>query len=165
MRRARQPTPRDESAKRRRPRGSGGRLPWIPAPRLRGNKLRGNDVNCKSEILGPRLLGASCAFHLKSEILDLRFPGAARRHLEPHPPVPPQRSGEQVARTAGFAVRGSSTGPRKSRGPQARPVALPPGVIRQASLSQGDGRQAGRRLWACPPKRLRRQAAGRRSAL
>jgi hypothetical protein len=50
---------------------------------------------------------------------------------------------------------GSSTGPRKSRGPQARPVALPPGVIGQA----------GRRLWACPAKRLRRQAAGRRSPL
>ena len=33
-----------------------------------------------------------------------------------------------------------------------RPVALPPGVIRQA----------GRRLWACLPKRSRRQAAGRR---
>jgi hypothetical protein len=46
------PTQRDEDSRRRRPRGtcpprrrgSGGSPQWIPAPRLRGDKLRGNDV-------------------------------------------------------------------------------------------------------------------------
>jgi hypothetical protein len=48
----------------------------------------------------------------------------------------------------------SITTPKRRR-PQKRPVALPPGVIRQP----------GRSLWACLPKRSRRQAAGRWSAL
>jgi len=42
---------------------------------------------------------------------------------------------KRVARTAGFAVRGLSTNPRKNRGPQNRRSALP--------RSQGEGQSSG----------------------
>jgi hypothetical protein len=45
-------THRDESPKRRRPRESGGPLRWIPAPRLRGDNLRGNDVTFDGALKG-----------------------------------------------------------------------------------------------------------------